>query len=240
MTSHSIIILLFSILFCTVTAALAVMFWRSNRCKDLLLAEMRAAMTPVGREDEKRQTWGERSATHSDGTFHDNLRTAELTTRLQQPRLSAQQGIAAAATPERYRYLQSMVASGLSAQEIASTLSMSLPEVTQIIALIRVSNSQQQWAATPQPSTASTIPVPLTATTVDAQDLPRRQGGKRQDSAHKSTGAVNSSSKLARWCKRLRARTLPPCLCKQSGREPPASVQPPRQGISCHPLPGYT
>ncbi len=242
MTAYSLAILLFSILFCTVTTVLAVMLRRSNRRKDLLLAEMQAAMTlPVGMDEREQQSASEQSGALFEDTFRNNLQTAELTTRLQQPRLSAQQGIAPAAAPERYRYLQGLVESGLSAQEIASTLSMSLPEVTQLITLIRVANPQQRPTEKPEPFVATAKEVTLTATTT--QKLPEqynRQGGNRQRHTPKTAGAVHASGKLARWYKRLQARSLTPCLRKQSGREPPTHALPPRQGVSCHPLPGYT
>lgn len=242
MTAYSLAILLFSILSCTVTTVLAVMLRRSNRRKDLLLAEMQATMTqPVGMDERKQQSVPEQSSTLFDNTFRDNLQTAELTTRLQQPRLSAQQGCAPAAAPERYRYLQGLVERGLSAQEIASTLSMSLPEVTQLITLIRVANPRQRPTEKPEPSVAAANEATLPATIPQkSPEQYNRQGGTRQNHTPKTAGAVHASSKLARWYKRLQARTLTPCLRKQSGREPPTHALPPRQGVSCHPLPGYT
>lgn len=139
MNSYPIIILLFSILFCTATTVLAVMLKRSNSNKDKLLAEMQASLSSLRETDQ-------------DGAiFEDDLRSAELTTRFQQPRLSAQQQSHSAA-PERYRYIQSMVEMNLSAEEIAATLSMSLHETTQIITLIRMANPPRQDDASALPS----------------------------------------------------------------------------------------
>jgi len=138
MTSYPIIILLLSILFCTVTTVLAVMLKRSNSNKDKLLAAMQASLS------------SRREAEQDGAIFEDNLRSAELTTRLQQPRLNVQQQSHSTA-PERYRYIQSMVEMGLNAQKIAATLSMSLHETTQIITLIRMANPPRQNDTSPLP-----------------------------------------------------------------------------------------
>jgi hypothetical protein len=151
MTSYPIAILLTSILFCTGTTVLAVMLKRSNSNKDQLLTKMQATM-----DARKKYSPGkvqELQLATQTNIFNENLRAAELTTRLQQPRLSVQQCRYSPATPERYRYIQSMVKNGMSAQEIASTLSMSLHaatlamslhETTQIVTLIRMAHPQQQ------------------------------------------------------------------------------------------------
>jgi hypothetical protein len=127
-----------SILFCTVTTVLAIMLKRSNSNKDKLLAEMQVSLSSLRETD-------------LDGEiFEDNLRSAELTTRFQQPRLNVQQQSHSTA-PERYRYIQSMVEMGLSAQKIAATLSMSLNETTQIINLIKMANPPRQNDSSPLP-----------------------------------------------------------------------------------------
>ena len=209
-----------------------------------MLAEMQAAVMTLqgGLKGGKNQTRTDQSTNPLNDTFDDNLRAAEITTRLQQPRLTAQQGSSASAAPERYRYLQTMVEKGLSAQEIASTLSMSLPEITQLITLIRVANPQHEineppLSSSPELTQSEFIPTPAT---------PKNQtDSSRNDTTQVTTprisGTANKSRKLARWLKRFNSQNLSPCFPnKQSGREPPRQPLPQDIGISCHPLPGYT
>jgi hypothetical protein len=232
MTNYPIAILLTSILFCTATIVLAVMLKRANSTKDKLFTEMQAAMDTLQNSfaDPKKVLPADQAA----GIFADNLRTAELTTRLQQPRLSMQQRGQSPATPERYRYIQSMVMKGMSAQEIASTFSMSLNETTQLVALIRVANPLQQGSD-------KRLPVQEMAERQDISPATREQQTRRsiqkQAPAPRRNGTVDKSFKLARW---LKGRALAPCLRKQSSRERPRQPLPQAEGISCRPLPGYT
>ena len=139
MTRYHIAILLIGVL-CTVSILLAIMLKRSNSNKDKLLTEMQATLN--GLQD---SSAGERMHIKDEpavNIFDDNLRAAELTTRLQQPRLTMQQSGYVPAAPERYRYIQPMAEKGLSAQEIASMLSMSLHEATQLVTLTRVARPQ--------------------------------------------------------------------------------------------------
>jgi hypothetical protein len=245
MTTYSLAILLLSILFCTVTTVLAVMLRRSNLRKDKMLAEMQAAVTTLqgGLKGGEKQTRTDQSTNPLYDRFDDNLRAAEITTRLQRPRLTAQQGSSASAAPERYRYLQTMVEKGLSAQEIASTLSMSLPEITQLITLIRVANPQHEineppLSSSPELTQGEFIPTPATPKN---QPDSSRNDDTTQVTTPRISGAVNKSRKLARWLKRFNSQNLSPCFHnKQSGREPPRQPLPQDIGISCHPLPGYT
>lgn len=231
MTNFPIAILLTSILFCTATIVLAVMLKRSLSNKTKLLSEMQALMDTL-----QNGTGQGQAALHAEQTtniFDDNLRTAELTTRLQQPRLSMQQCSHSPATPERYRYIQSMVMKGMSAQEIASTFSMSLAETTQLVALIRVAHPRRQESKRHLPAVEM----------AEKRDMnpPTGEQGTRQSinkQAPRRSGTVEKSFKLARW---LKGRGVSPCLRKQRSREPPPPYPVPQaEGISCRPLPGYT
>lgn len=232
MTSSSIIILLTSILFCTVTIVLASMLKRSNNSKDKLLAEMQAALSLLQRSGNNQGN--DLNTEQSTTIFDDNLRAAELTTRLQQPRLTAQQGSYAPAPPERYRYIQSMVEKGLNVEEIASTLSMSLHETTQLVTLIRMAHPQHR-------NNESSLPALDIADDLNIVSAPREQLTRacapKQVPALKTTGTVNKSIKFARW---LKGRAIAPSLRKQTGREPPSQPLPHIAGRSCQPLPGYT
>ncbi|MFV0436169.1 MAG: hypothetical protein ACK5PS_02060 [Desulfopila sp.] len=68
-------------------------------------------------------------------TFNNNLNEAELTTRLQRSRLSAQHGSNQTSAPERYLYLRSLAESGMGADEIAAILSISTQEAEQLVKL---------------------------------------------------------------------------------------------------------
>jgi hypothetical protein len=70
--------------------------------------------------------------------FQKNLSEAELTTRLQQPRLSAQHGRSRIAAPERYLYVRSLAQNGMSAEDIASVLSISVTEAEQLVNLAKL------------------------------------------------------------------------------------------------------
>lgn len=230
MTNYSIAILLTSILFCTASTVLAVMLRRANSNKDKLLSEMQAVMDALqnGVAGQGKQLEGAQTAT----IFDDHLRTAELTTRLQQPRLTMQQRGQSPATPERYRYIQSMVMKGMGAQEIASTFSMSLAETTQLVALIRVAVPRQQESDMPLPVQAMAVKRNRAPSAREQETRPFMQ---KLDPAPRRAGTVDKSFKLARW---LKGRTFAPCLRKQRSREPPRQPLPQAEGIPCCPLPG--
>jgi len=70
--------------------------------------------------------------------FQKNLGNAELTTRLQQSRLTAQHGHNRVGAPERYLYVRSLAENGMSAQEIAEILSISKQEAEQLVNLSKL------------------------------------------------------------------------------------------------------
>jgi len=70
--------------------------------------------------------------------FQKNLDNAELTTRLQQSRLSTQHGHTRTGAPERYLYIRSLAESGMSAQEIADILAISKQEAEQLVNLSKL------------------------------------------------------------------------------------------------------
>lgn len=213
--TNSIYILLISLLFCTAATVLAIILKRSNNIKDLMLSEMKATLESLHNN----------KATSNEATtnfFDDNLRTAALTTRLQQPRLSMQQGGYSPATPERYHYIRLMVEKGMSVQEIADMLVMSLHETSQLVTLIRVADLQTQDNNQHLPSTAKTAAKVINGV---GQKNATRPGMSNQKSCAGSTTIVKKSIKFARW---LKGRTTTLYIRKQSGREPPPQ-----------PLPGY-
>ncbi len=69
--------------------------------------------------------------------FQKSLNEAEITTRLQKPRLVIQNGDAVK-TPDRYKYVQSLTEKGMSGEEIASILSISTHEADQLVKLSKL------------------------------------------------------------------------------------------------------
>lgn len=74
--------------------------------------------------------------------FNQNLSNAGITTRLQTSRLSLQTRPDAPEAPERYRYVHRLAGSGMAAEEIASVLSISSHEASQLVALARLAQNR--------------------------------------------------------------------------------------------------
>jgi DNA-binding NarL/FixJ family response regulator len=81
----------------------------------------------------------ERERQHN--AFQESLNQAEITTKLQRSRLSSQEYNSQMSPPERYRYVHSLAASGMSSEEIASILSISIHEADQLVNLARLAHS---------------------------------------------------------------------------------------------------
>ncbi len=82
--------------------------------------------------------------------FQEEMAEAKLTTRLQQPRLvSTLHGAAGTppakgGAPERYRFVHSLAARGMSAADIASLLAISSHEAEQLLTLCRIARPMRQ------------------------------------------------------------------------------------------------
>jgi hypothetical protein len=72
---------------------------------------------------------------------------AELAARLQKSQLSAPNMHRSMTSPERYRYVHSLAANGMSSQEIASILSISIHEADQLVNLSKL--AQPRWSEVP-------------------------------------------------------------------------------------------
>jgi DNA-binding NarL/FixJ family response regulator len=73
--------------------------------------------------------------------FQESLNQAEITTKLQRSRLSSQEYNSQMSPPERYKYVHSLAASGMSSEEIASILYISIHEADQLVKLARLAHS---------------------------------------------------------------------------------------------------
>jgi hypothetical protein len=69
--------------------------------------------------------------------FQSSLQVAELTTKLQKPRLEAR-SVGSGPSPRKYSSVPSMAEEGLSAEEIASELAISPQEAAQLVNLARL------------------------------------------------------------------------------------------------------
>lgn len=70
--------------------------------------------------------------------FQKNLQAAELTTKLQKPRLDAQHNVTAGTPPGKYSNIQSLADQGISVEEIASIFAVSTHEAQQLVNLSRI------------------------------------------------------------------------------------------------------
>ena len=70
--------------------------------------------------------------------FQDSLATAELTTQLQKPRISARTSPLDSLTPEKYRLVHTLTQKNMSIDEIGSFLAISSHEAQQLVTLSRL------------------------------------------------------------------------------------------------------
>ena len=107
---------------------------KQRREKILLAGQLTA--TSRGLEQATRELAALRLEQDESSVFKESLGTAQLTTRLQQPRLAA--GSSGGGSPERYRYVQSLADTGMADAEIATVLAISAHEIRQVLALSRL------------------------------------------------------------------------------------------------------
>ena len=192
-TRYNLALLVTGFLLCAISIVLAIMLKRSHSNKDKLLAELQTTLQARQKNGEDQET--QSVAEQSSNIFDDNLRMAELTSKLQRPRLTMQQSGYSPVAPERYRYIQSMVEKGMNAEEIASMLSMSLQETTQIVTLIKIVRQ-------PQPYIGERLPAQETAGNRNSQAVtltqPDREYVHRQTPTPQQSGTAHNSINRAR------------------------------------------
>lgn len=81
-----------------------------------------------------------------DNNFRNSLETAELTTKLQRPRLEVENKDGESISAGRYSTIQALRDQGLSIEEIATTLAISVHEANQLVNLSKLAqpNSTDQ------------------------------------------------------------------------------------------------
>jgi hypothetical protein len=130
LTLESIVLLITLLLLAVSLLALS----KLRREKILLAGQL--TETSRGLEQVTRELAALRRSQEESSAFKERLGTAELTTRLQQPRLAA--GSSGGGSPERYRYVQGLADKGMADEEIAAVLAISPHEIRQVLALSRL------------------------------------------------------------------------------------------------------
>ncbi len=131
---HILIISLILLGFCILLKALSL-----KKEKELLLQQL--TQTSNSYEQVKRELEKIREQHDRIARFQNSLSEAELTTRLQQSRLTSQLSPAKGSTPERYRFVHSLLGQGMSTEEIAGILSVSTHEAQQLVALAKLAGT---------------------------------------------------------------------------------------------------
>jgi hypothetical protein len=127
-------LIILALLLCSAATWRSIVYRRRAKQQSRLLAETSEALAEVNK---KLIFLQERDKKFTE--FQDSLNLAEITTRLQKSRLSAQD-CNRMSPPERYRYVHSLAESGMSSQEIATVLSISIHEAEQLVNLSRLAH----------------------------------------------------------------------------------------------------
>jgi ATP/maltotriose-dependent transcriptional regulator MalT len=132
-----VFLVVLALLVCSVAIWRSTIFRKRANQQSKLLAETSETLEEVRKKltalQEKDKQYKE---------FQDSLDQAEITTRLQKSRLSTQQYNRSMSAPERYRYVHSLAASGMSSEEISQVLSISIHEAEQLVNLSRLAHPQ--------------------------------------------------------------------------------------------------
>ena len=129
--NHILVISLILLGFCILLKALSL-----KKEKELLLQQL--TRTSNSYEQVKRELEKIREEHDRIARFQNSLSEAELTTRLQQSRLASQISPTKGSTPERYRFVHSLLGQGMSSEEIAGILSVSTHEAQQLVTLAKL------------------------------------------------------------------------------------------------------
>jgi hypothetical protein len=130
-----VLLILLALLLCSVATWRSVILKKKADRQAKLLAETNLTLTEVRQKLTLIQEKDQQS-----NDFNKSLNQAEITTRLQKSRLSAQNYNRSKSPPERYRYVHSLAANGMSSHEIASVLSISIHEADQLVNLSRLAH----------------------------------------------------------------------------------------------------
>ncbi len=130
-----LISLFISCVVCAVSTILAILLKKENSLLSRQLTETTVSLELTRRQMEDLQ---EKNAKIIE--FQDSLHLAELTTQLQRPRLNAQNIDAPTESLGKYSNIQSLTKKGMSAEQIASVLTISTHEAHQLINLSKLAH----------------------------------------------------------------------------------------------------
>ena len=122
-----------STVLCAVSTLIAILLKRENSLLARQLTETTVSLELTRKQMEDLQ---EKNAKINE--FQDSLHVAELTTKLQKPRLNAQNNDATSSTFGKYSNIKSLTKKGMSVEQIASVLSISTHEAHQLINLSKL------------------------------------------------------------------------------------------------------
>ena len=135
--THPLLVTLLALFLCSVATWRSIIFKRKVDQQAKLLAETDKTLGEVREELILLQ-----EKDHKSSGFNRSLNQAEISIRLQKPCLSAQNYHRSMTPPERYSYVHSLAAKGMSSQEIALVLSISIHEADQLVNLSRLAHAK--------------------------------------------------------------------------------------------------
>jgi len=132
--SHPTFVL--TILFTLLLALCGFKIYSLSRANKLLAGQL--TETTRSLEQVKRELAKSENPKHKFRTLTAAPGEAELTTEFQKPRLKNHAGHNASAPPERYSYIHTLMEKGMTDEDIASLLSISLHETRQLVNLSKL------------------------------------------------------------------------------------------------------
>lgn len=115
---------------------LLLLLYRANRQRRVLAQRLTATSLMLRQVKQKNSALENQLEQLKD--FQNDLKEAELTTRLQASRLNDTMSRTASDGPERYQYISSLDQKGMSSEEISTILNISLQETEQLLSLSRI------------------------------------------------------------------------------------------------------
>ncbi len=135
-TTTTTILALLALGLCSLVTGRAIYLRRKTERQKKLLTEVNETLSGY---KQKLLILEERERQHN--AFQESLNQAEITTKLQRSRLSSQEYNSHMSPPERYKYVHSLAAGGMSSEEIASILSISIHEADQLVNLAKLAHT---------------------------------------------------------------------------------------------------
>ncbi len=126
---------------CLLTFIYSIIVRRRSKTHSTLLAQQELDLQNL-----KEELSAKNDSQNQNINFQNSLQQAEVTTGLQQTRISFHNEQNKSKAPERYAYVLSMFRSGIPTEEISAALGMSTQEITQLIKLSALSQKTEPTA----------------------------------------------------------------------------------------------